>query len=128
MALFKGNSGQQLSLRLSSLLRAGKTCHQQLRMLHLRQNDLSEILAGLDLQDGAAAADDPKGRGSKLEYGQIFHQGPPADVGHERLMSKVGFIPYSSPQISSKRLFLTCGISSDNFTQPFGRNLYCFLE
>ena len=49
MALFKGNSGQQLSLRLSSLLHAGKTCRQQLRMLHLRQNDLSEIMAGLDL-------------------------------------------------------------------------------
>ena len=81
MALFKGNSGQQLSLRLSSLLHAGKTCHQQLRMLHLRQNDLSEIMAGLDL--------DADPRGSKLEYRQIFHQGPPADLGHERLMSKV---------------------------------------
>ena len=92
MALFKGNSGHQLSLRLSSLLHAGKTCRQQLRMLHLRQNDLSEIMAGLDLLDNGAA-DQP--RGSKLEYRQIFHQGPPADVGHERLMSKVGFFDNS---------------------------------
>ena len=85
MALFKGNSGQQLSLRLSSLLHAGKTCRQQLRMLHLRQNDLSEIMAGLDLDANA----DQSGRRIKLEYRQMFHQGPPADLGHERLMSKV---------------------------------------
>ena len=89
MALFKGNSGQQLSLRLSSLLHAGKTCRQQLRMLHLRQNDLSEIMAGLDLDANA----DQSGRRIKLEYRQMFHQGPPADLGHERLMSKVGFFP-----------------------------------
>ena len=99
MALFKGNSGQQLSLRLSSLLcHAGRTCRQQLRMLHLRQNDLAEIMAGLDLTGGGSEADQPSPReggeaatgGSRLEYRQIFHQGPPADLGHERLMAKVG--------------------------------------
>ena len=99
MALFKGNSGQQLSLRLSSLLcHAGRTCRQQLRMLHLRQNDLAEIMAGLDLTGGGLEADQQPARegeaasgGSRLEYRQIFHQGPPADLGHERLMAKVGF-------------------------------------
>ena len=96
LALFKGNSGQQLSLRLSSLLcRAGRTCRQQLRMLHLRQNDLAEIMAGLDLTGGGPEADQPPREGeaaggSRLEYRQIFHQGPPADLGHERLMAKVG--------------------------------------
>ena len=102
MALFKGNSGQQLSLRLSSLLcHAGRTCRQQLRMLHLRQNDLAEIMAGLDLTGGGGSeADQPSPReggeaasgGSRLEYRQIFHQGPPADLGHERLMAKVRFL------------------------------------
>ena len=99
MALFKGNSGQQLSLRLSSLLcHAGRTCRQQLRMLHLRQNDLAEIMAGLDLTGGGGGgeADQPPREGeaaggSRLEYRQIFHQGPPADLGHERLMAKVRF-------------------------------------
>ena len=101
MALFKGNSGQQLSLRLSSLLcHAGRTCRQQLRMLHLRQNDLAEIMAGLDLTGGGSDADlqppreggEAAAGGSRLEYRQIFHQGPPADLGHERLMAKVGFL------------------------------------
>ena len=83
MALFKGNSSQQLNLRLSNLFHAGKTCRQQLTMLHLRQDDLSVIMAGLDL--------DANPRGNRLEYRQIFHQGP-ADLGHERLMAKVGIL------------------------------------
>jgi hypothetical protein len=69
------------------------TCQQQLRMLHLRQSDLSEILSGLDLADNG-----------KLEYRQFFARTPPTEdeissSRQERLIEKVRFGLYCSVQM-----------------------------
>ena len=61
--MFDNNHSLLLYLRLSKFFKAELSCQQQLRMLQLRQDDLAEILAGMDLSSNEC---------DKLEYRQFF--------------------------------------------------------